>query len=250
MNRTLNFLRYCIHFNIHQRNMKLFTFSRILNNTNAYKLIQINRILLVSRKCCSTGEKCWNCQFILKKLDLFCSKCNYIQLPSNDVNYFELMGVPQSFEVDVSKITMTFRDLQRHLHPDKFTTKSLREQELSAQQSSLVNKAYKALSNRMERGLYLLELHQKPLVEDGVRMEPEFLAKIMELNECLAEIKDTESLEEFNLSNSTSMEELYKNVAEAFECSDIDKAQLLLAKLKYYESLLEQIKKLREQLSY
>lgn len=246
MEKTLNLLRYCIVFSLNRRYRKFNTFPRVLNSIFTYNLPQINNIVLISRKY-SNGEKCWNCQYMVKKLDLFCSKCNYIQVPNTDINYFELMDVTQNFEIDLPKLTKTYRDLQRHLHPDKFTTKSSREQELSEQQSSLVNRAYKVLSNRMERGLYLLELYKNPLLEDTKNLEPEFLMKIMELNEHLAEIKEAKNLEEFRHSIYSSIEEMYVGVSDAFKHSDIEKAHMLLTKLKYYESLIQQIQKLKDE---
>ena len=65
------------------------------------------------------------------------------------------------------------------MHPDLYSTKSKTEQEISAQNSTEVNRAYKALKTPTARVQYLLELHgidalsesSKQQVDPGVLME-------------------------------------------------------------------------------
>lgn len=64
-----------------------------------------------------------------------------------------------------------------------FSGKSDEEQTLSAEWSSLINKAYKTLQTPLERGEYLLGLDGVILPEDNTITDPEFLLEIMEKNE-------------------------------------------------------------------
>jgi len=61
------------------------------------------------------------------------------------------------FTIDKAEIKARFLKLQRALHPDKFTLKSLEEQEYSAQASSQVNEGFKTLTDSLSRALYLVK---------------------------------------------------------------------------------------------
>lgn len=80
-------------------------------------------------------------------------------------------------------LTRRFRNIQSEIHPDKFSTKTKKEQHLSAEWSSLVNKAYKTLHSPLARSEYLLKLHGIKLPEDNTIQDPEFLMQMMERNE-------------------------------------------------------------------
>ena len=49
--------------------------------------------------------------------------------------------------------------MQKLLHPDKFTLKSMEEQEASATTSSTVNQAYQTIMNPQLRLAYILKSH-------------------------------------------------------------------------------------------
>lgn len=57
------------------------------------------------------------------------------------------------------------------------------EQALSADWSSLINKAYKTLQSPINRGEYLLELNDVVIPEGNTAMNKEFLLEMMERNE-------------------------------------------------------------------
>lgn len=80
-------------------------------------------------------------------------------------------------------LSRRFRNIQSEIHPDKFSTKTKKEQHLSSEWSSLVNKAYKTLQAPLARGEYLLKLHGTNLPEDNTIQDPEFLTEMMERNE-------------------------------------------------------------------
>jgi len=73
-------------------------------------------------------------------------------------NHFELFGLPVAFEVDMTRLAETYRELQRALHPDRFANASDRERRLSVQQAARVNEAYQILRSPLRRARYLLEL--------------------------------------------------------------------------------------------
>lgn len=73
--------------------------------------------------------------------------CNPLPGVSHNINYFNLMEISQGFLVDAQFLNKRFCQIQSLVHPDKFGTNSLREQNNSAGWRSLTNKAY----NRFKR---------------------------------------------------------------------------------------------------
>lgn len=80
-----------------------------------------------------------------------------------------------------------------------------REKDLSESLSSLVNKAYSTLLNPLDRGIYMLKLHNVSIPEETTSLGPEFLMEIMELNEEIEEAFDNKekALELLNKNRST-----------------------------------------------
>lgn len=62
------------------------------------------------------------------------------------------------FDIDQRQLEARYKHLQRDLHPDKFGQKAAKEQEYSAEQSSLVNHAYTLLKSPLRRALHLVSL--------------------------------------------------------------------------------------------
>lgn len=67
--------------------------------------------------------KCWNCNFTYKS-DLFCSKCKVLQKPPENLTYFDIIDIPKTYDVNVTEIQKKYKELQKLLHPDKFSNKS------------------------------------------------------------------------------------------------------------------------------
>ena len=95
------------------------------------------------------------------------------------VNYFELMNVPQHYQIDIAKLQQTLRQLQSKFHPDNNLDASVAEQNLSLsanadsslresiaklsslkpeQASAIINEAYNTLKNPDSRASHLLAL--------------------------------------------------------------------------------------------
>lgn len=77
----------------------------------------------VSQYSSDSPLKCWNCNFVYKS-DLFCSKCKVLQEPPENLTYFDIIGIAKSYDINITEIQKKYKDLQKVLHPDKFSTKS------------------------------------------------------------------------------------------------------------------------------
>ena len=103
----------------------------------------IKHFLLSKNKLKRFSSNCWKCNQKLSEYSLFCenSECKVVQkIEPNDINYFSLFGVSMNkLNMDTKDIELTFKNLQKQLHPDKFCLASSLEQEASAVTSSTIN---------------------------------------------------------------------------------------------------------------
>lgn len=68
---------------------------------------------------------CWSCKKANEKLlnNLFCLYCNVLQLPNKEDNYFNILGVEETYDVDEATLAKQFKAMQMNLHPDKFANR-------------------------------------------------------------------------------------------------------------------------------
>jgi len=79
--------------------------------------------------CCrhTGGAKtleCWQCgRNIDDVAERYFCECGVVQPPVTKRSYFDVMGIKETFDVDLSELTEKYRSLQRILHPDKYSQK-------------------------------------------------------------------------------------------------------------------------------
>jgi molecular chaperone HscB len=127
------------------------------------------------------------------------------------MNYFEFFTLPRKLTLDVVALEKQFYAMSRKLHPDRFASKSVAEQEAALAQSSLLNDAYRALKDPILRTQYLLKLEGVELEEQskaatdaaratGVEKKQvvphELLEEVFELNMQLQEMRAAKKMGE------------------------------------------------------
>src|SRR5271154_6592848 len=120
------------------------------------------------------------------------------------MDYFSFFNLPRKLALDVVALEKQFYVLSRKLHPDRFASKPVAEQEAALAQSSLLNDAYRTLKDPLARTQYLLSLEGVELEEqskaatDAARatgeqkkqiVPPELLEEVFELNMQLQEMR-------------------------------------------------------------
>ena len=126
-------------------------------------------------------------------------------------DYFTFFSLPRHLHLDTAALEKNFYTLSRKLHPDRFASKPLAEQEAALAQSSLLNDAYRTLKDPILRTQYLLTLEGVELEEQskaateaarttGVEKKqivpPELLEEVFELNMQLAEMRAAKKMGE------------------------------------------------------
>lgn len=170
-------------------------------------------------------------------------------------NYFELFGLPVSFELDASLMAERYRQLQSELHPDRYANASDQERRLSVQGASLINEAYQTLGTPLERARYLLQLKGVD-TESGQDMssDPMFLMEQIELREEMEAIESQAdpfaALDKMDARIRSWNRELQQEFADAYAKDEFEKASKATQKLQFFNRLFDEIKRLEEKLEH
>ena len=98
--------------------------------------------------------------------------------------FFECFNLKPSFKIDKSSLHSSYISLQKKYHPDNVASQSQTIQKEYLDKSTLINNAYKTLSNNKNKINYLLEL--KNLNLNQTKLSPTETEELFELNELIA----------------------------------------------------------------
>jgi molecular chaperone HscB len=171
------------------------------------------------------------------------------------MDYFELYGLPLSFNPDLKLVKQKFYELSKKYHPDFFINQSDEKQQEVLELSTLNNKAFQVLNDPQKRIHYILSL--KGLLEEGenYKLPQSFLMEMMEVNEALMDLqfdpdeaRMSQVKEEIDNIEASLHQEL-ESLAAAYDHQDSDAQETTLLSIKdlYYRS--KYLYRIRESLS-
>ncbi|QDU61500.1 hypothetical protein Pan216_23610 [Planctomycetes bacterium Pan216] len=108
------------------------------------------------------------------------------------MNYFELLELPTSYDVDPDALERSFLSLSRRYHPDFHQLASSEELAKNQATQASLNDAYTTLKQPFRRAEYLLSLLGGPSASEQKEMPPEFLEDVLELRLEIEEAKESE----------------------------------------------------------
>ncbi|WP_324004321.1 co-chaperone HscB [Aeromonas hydrophila] len=169
------------------------------------------------------------------------------------MNYFELFGLVEGFELDTRQLAETYRQLQTQFHPDRFATALEREQLAAVQRAAQINDAFTTLKAPLRRAEYLLSLRGTELRgEQQTLQDTAFLMQQLEWRERLADLKgetDPErAIKDFRQEIRHDHQLLMQQLTQALATGEDPRAADCVRKLKFVDKLLEELERFEDSL--
>ena len=171
-------------------------------------------------------------------------------------NYFELFGLPVTFDIDSQKMSEHYRELQKAVHPDKFASATEQERRIAMQQASFINEAQKTLKDPVARASYLLSLHGVELnLEKETTSDTMFLMEQLELRERLVNVKSESdpfaALDELIAEVNQRSKLLLTKISAGFDNPTPEQLESVredLRKMQFLQKLQSQVEAVEEEL--
>jgi molecular chaperone HscB len=172
---------------------------------------------------------------------------------------FATLGIPRRYDLELTAVEKTHRELSRALHPDRFAGASPSERRTSLAKAVEVNEAWRIVRNPIARAEALLRLLGVPVGEDREpKADPEFLMEMLEQREALAEAKAARDLAAVRAlakgieSRARAVEDELRAGFEADEKTQHAGAEALLRKLgelRFHRRFLEEVSAIEDELA-
>ncbi len=171
-------------------------------------------------------------------------------------NYFELFGLPVVFEIDNQKLSESYRELQKVVHPDKFASATEQERRIAMQQASFINEAQQRLKDPVSRASYLLTLHGVELnLEQETTSDTAFLMEQLALREQLSHVKDSSDpfsvLDEVMSEVNQRSKQILTKISSGFDdptAEQLEHVRENLRKMQFLQKLQRQVEVVEEEL--
>ena len=177
------------------------------------------------------------------------SVCNMAD--SDRVNYFSMFGLQPVFLLDSKALAVTYRDLARDTHPDRFASATAAQQREAVERAALLNDAYQTLKSPTQRALYLLR-QQAELPEETTIQDGEFLFQQMEWREqleTLQEQADFAAVDRFKVELSQARHAIDTAFAECIDDPEQRvQAERLARRMQFLDKMFYEVRQLEERL--
>lgn len=194
-------------------------------------------------------KPCWSCKGPVSVSALFCSTCSAVQGPA-PVTHFQRLGVVYSFDVDIQALDQLYFDLQRQLHPDRFSNKTPKEKALSQQQATALNDSYEILKDSLRRADYMVHVQGVDVLPEGCNLvqDQSILIEAMEMRERLGSVETLADLNVIAKESKAAIEKVIAQLSTVFKDGDVEAACKLTTRLKYLHKMMGEVRHVRARL--
>lgn len=167
-------------------------------------------------------------------------------------NFFTLLGVPVSSEVDTALLEQKYKLLQAQLHPDRNLDAEQGSNLAAIQQASLLNDAYAALRSPLRRAEHLLQLKgvdTNSYVQAD--LDQDFLLTQLKLREKLEELQkqaNADGLERMLRQMEQEFASKWREFSSQFDRGNFQSAYQAFRELQFLQKLIEEIREAEDRL--
>jgi molecular chaperone HscB len=169
------------------------------------------------------------------------------------MNPFATLGVEARFDVDLSAVEKTHRELSRALHPDRYVGASASERRGALGKAVEVNEAWRILRDPIRRAEALLALRGVVVDERGQgQADPEFLMEMLEQREALAEAKQARDLPAIKRMAGAIQDRargVEAALTEGFARGEAASLVVRVGELKFYRRFLDEVSAIEDELA-
>ncbi len=196
---------------------------------------------------------CMGCKVTMAS-PLFCFSCQAIQRLNTPPNFFEILNLSYTYDLDLELLEERYQQLVIELHPDFYANSSKLDKKQSRESSAWLNQAYHILKAPISRAEYLLELLTQGKKFDQQRLPNGFLEEVFVLQESLEELLieegDSLEVEKFQADITERLEQFQAQISDQFSQIErksgereqaLEKIQLSLNVGRYLQRLLDRI---------
>ena len=175
--------------------------------------------------------------------------CNMGQ--SQHTDYFALFALQPTFAVDTAALAVTYRQLAKDVHPDRFANATAAEQRQAVERAAELNDAFQTLKSPTQRALYLLR-QQAEMPEETTIQDGEFLLQQMEWREQLEDLQEQADLQALELFVG-DLKQARSKIDNAFALCIEDPEQRLQAerlarRMQFLDKMFYEVRQLEERL--
>jgi molecular chaperone HscB len=184
---------------------------------------------------------CWSCHGPVAGRALFCHTCGAVQ-PPRQLDHFARLGLERNFDINAADLDRRYFGFQRNLHPDRFARRAAKERVIAESQSASLNQAYETLKEPLTRAAHLLELAgiRSAAAHAATVDDEELLTEAMENREALMEAETVEVVDALTAKALAAAVNCLADLGKAFREGDLEGANRLATRLRYWRKLGEE----------
>ncbi len=192
-------------------------------------------------------QKCLECNAELTT-PIVCEGCQTLYPLPKSVDFFALLGLERTYDLEPKSLDERFLSVSRHVHPDFFSGAGDQMMGLAQRLSAELNEAVKVLKDPVLRAGYLLEQSGGPSATADRTVPPEVLSDAMMLREEIEEAKaadDADTLRSVRETVTGKQAALLERIGALARklpgATDEEKTQLrhTINSVKYYQNMLD-----------
>ncbi|KAG6440048.1 Fe-S protein assembly co-chaperone HscB [Babesia bovis T2Bo] len=220
----------------------------IRTNVLQYRKIYITH----SVKYFTTGRintKCKKCGTIINPAEVLCFFCKDCNWPVDSkqleqLNPFHIFKMEPRYKIDRTQLSQEYKRYQFLLHPDKHTSKETDELAIINNNSSIINESYRTLIDDKARAklCFCIKYGEEEFNNAMKTTDPAQLEQIMEMNEQLDELQNTEEAKLMYNNFASIIQNCVKALENAFEDDDKQEIITTFKTLSFYMQLMGRIK--------